>query len=666
MTALDGAGAPMDAQAALERMSLIREFENKVQQLTEAGEVDGSVHLCLGQEAVPVGAVSSLMPIDRVIATYRGHGWALALGSDPLSMLAEILHRQSGLNGGRAGSALLSDPDHGFFGENSIVGAGVPIGAGLALASASMTSERVVVVSIGDGAMNQGSVTEGLVFAAARSLPLIVICEDNGWSEMTPTERVVRNRRYVSRAEALGIAAMEVDGNDPFAVATAVTEARLIARAGAGPVFIHCLTHRLSGHYNRDIQHYRSAADAALAVAADPIERLIRECAISDLVVRTTRAEISSVLALASAEALAAPRPDPMTALDHMPPDTGGAGSENWAHELRAPTPMTYQKAINVALRAELGTRGDLLLFGEDVGQPGGIFGVTRQLQKEFGESRVFDTPISESAIMGAALGASLEGVRTVVEIMWADFVFVALDQIVNQASNVRYINRSRLTAPMTIRIQQGATPGSCAQHSQSIESILAHIPGVSVGLPSSPDDAYEMTRAAIADPDPTVLLEHRALYQVSGDVRETEGAVPIGGARWRRNGASASIVTWGRMVDVALSAATFLESEHGVQVGVLDLRWLRPLDRAALGTAVKLGAGRVIVLHEAVGLAGFGAEVSSSITEASFKQLAVPVRRITAAESRIPASPVLQGAIVPDVADVVAAVLDQIRGSTP
>ncbi len=646
---------------ALEAMTHIRRFEEAVLAQTVAGAIDGSVHLCLGQEAIPVGAVSALADRDRVVATYRGHGWALALGSDPDRVMAEIHHRASGLNGGRAGSPLLSDPSVGLMGENSIVGAGVPIAAGLALASRTLGEDRVVLVSIGDGAMNQGSVTEAMVFAASRSLPVIIVCENNGWSEMTRTSALLRAQPLSARARALGIDAMEVDGNDPFSVRDAIAEAAARCRAGAGPVFVDCLTHRLGGHYNRDIEHYRPAADRDEAKAADPLVRLLGAADVTAAEAAELEERIVAKVAASVAFAVDSPMPDASSALDHVVAPAAKTADPAPTGET---TELTTQMAINTALRECLEADEKLLVFGEDVGHAGGIFGVTRGLQKTFGPDRIFDTPIAEAAILGAAVGAGMGGVATVAEIMWADFLFVAADQLINQAANVRYITRSELTAPMTIRLQQGATPGSCAQHSQSIEAILAHIPGIAVGLPASPEDAYAMTRAAIADPDPTVLVEHRSQYQISGPVRVGGAIQPAAGARWRRRGDAASIVTWGAMVNVCLGASEALASE-GIEAGVLDLRWLRPLDDAALDEAVQASGGLLVVAHEAVRQGGFGAEVVARITDRHFARLAGPVRRVAAEEVRIPASAVLQRAVLPQVDSVVRAVRDGIREAT-
>ena len=316
---------------------------------------------------------------------------------------------------------------------------------------------------------------------------------------------------------------------------------------------------------------------------------------------------------------------------------------------------------MNRALVEELESRPEVLVFGEDVGAAGGIFGVTRGLQKRFGSHRVFDTPISESAILGAAVGASLEGLRPVVEVMWADFLLVALDQLVNQAANVRYVTSGRASAPLVVRTQQGATPGSCAQHSQSLEALLAHIPGLRVGLPATAQDAYSMLRAAVADDDPCVIIESRALYQLEGEVDPGQ-IEPVGGARLRRTGDDAVIITWGTMMHRALEAASLLADE-GIGVGVLDLRWLAPLDVAAIAAAVRAANGRVIVAHEANLTGGFGAEVAAQIAEHLLYELDAPVIRVGTPDVRMPASPILQAALIP-TADTIAASVRRLVGA--
>lgn len=322
---------------------------------------------------------------------------------------------------------------------------------------------------------------------------------------------------------------------------------------------------------------------------------------------------------------------------------------------------MKFIEAVNLAMRTELEREPRTIVFGEDVGKSGGIFQASRFLQRDFGAERVFDMPIAENAILGTAVGAALAGLRPIAEIMWADFIFVALDQLVNQAANVRYITGGRSSVPMVVRTQQGVTPGSCAQHSQSIEALLAHVPGLKVAVPSCAADAYALLRAAAADPDPCIVIESRALYQSRGLVAITEGAEPVGRAALRRRGGDGLVVAWGPMVGTALQAAAELERE-GLEVGVLDLRWIAPLDEAALVAAAFAAEGRVVVVHEAVRTGGFGAEIVARLTDALRGRCALRIRRVATPDVRMPAAPALQRALLPGVPDIVDAVRANLR----
>ncbi|MCQ6272309.1 thiamine pyrophosphate-dependent enzyme [Pseudarthrobacter sp. R1] len=633
-------------------MAFIRKFEEQVQDLGREGHVVGSVHLCLGQEAIPVGAMSVLEPGDKVLATYRGHGWALACGADPLALMAEIAQRADGVNGGRAGSPMLSAPDAGFLGENSIIGAGLPIAAGVAMADGAKGGTAVVLASLGDGAMNQGGTTEAMIFAAAKNLPVIFACENNGWAEMTPTAVTTRGEHLAMRGQGLNIESHVVDGNDPVAVADAVADAARVCRSGTGPVLLEFKTARLSGHYNKDIQHYRQAEDIEAAKRLDPLLRLRELEGLSDEDAALIDAEVDAEIKLLAEKVRQMPAPNPDGVFEHLyAPDLPVPASSQTSEVKEIP----YFRAVNEALKNAMQRRDEVIVYGEDVGYAGGIFGVTRGLQKQFGQERVFDTPIAESAILGSAVGAAIAGLRPVVEIMWADFVFVALDQIINQASNVRYVNRSKLSAPLVIRMQQGVTPGSCAQHSQSIEAILSHIPGIKVGLPATPQDAYAMTLAAIEDPDPVVLLEHRSMYQTVGEVALNGPTEIAAGAVERRDGADVAIISWGSMVAPALEAAERL-SDEGIDATVVDLRWLRPLDDQAIAKAVSRCGGRVVIAHEAFLSGGFGAEVSALITERHFDLLVSPVVRVGTPDVRMPSAPSLQDSVLPTASDIIDA----------
>jgi 2-oxoisovalerate dehydrogenase E1 component len=637
----------------LKRIIHIRAFEQCALEASQAvpPKVLGSIHLCAGQEAVPVAAVAGLDAADQIISTYRGHGWALASGLPVLEVLGEVCQRSIGINGGRGGSAYLMAPWTRFIGENSIVGAGVPIACGVAQANIAAGNGRVVVVSIGDGAFNQGSTHEGLAFAAARDLPVLIICENNGWSELTPTAQTFKIARIAQRASGYGMPGVTIDGTDPIAIRDTIRHAADRARGGGGPALIECRVPRLWGHYNRDIEHYRSKEDRQSAAERDPILLVSKRLGINqqelDNLISIAKSEMDAVLE----KVLASPLPDAATALDHVwAPITHSAPAP--APENGEPRTMSYIQAVNEALARELETRPEVVVYGEDVGQAGGIFGASRNLLKTYGAARVFDTPISESAILGSAVGAALMGMKPIVEIMWADFLLVALDQLINQAANIRYVTAGRSSVPLVVRTQQGATPGSCAQHSQSLEALLAHIPGLRIALPATPQDAYDILRSAVASPDPCVLFEARGLYQSSGPVGTSGPIQPIGKAIVRRHGTGAAIVTWGTMLGAALEAADAIQN-----VGVIDLRWLSPLDENSLRQIVLDAGGRVVVAHEANLTGGFGAEIVARLHEMLGDRLPLKIKRVGSPDIRMPAASVLSQRLLPNAEKIAAAV---------
>jgi pyruvate/2-oxoglutarate/acetoin dehydrogenase E1 component len=322
--------------------------------------------------------------------------------------------------------------------------------------------------------------------------------------------------------------------------------------------------------------------------------------------------------------------------------------------EPSAPRELRYIQAVNLALRWALDTYPEALTFGEDVAIPGGPFGATKGLHDAFG-NRVFDTPISEAAMIGAALGAAMRGRRPIVEIMYGDFMAVAMDQILNQVANTRYVSRGAWTAPLTIRSQQGNSPGAGAQHSQSLEAWYAHVPGLRVGLPSHPQDAYEMLRTAIASDDPTIIFEHRLLYPDEAPVSLGGPLEVLGGAHIVRPGTDATVITWSRMVGESVKAAESA-AERGHSIEVIDLRWLSPLDFALVAASVHR-TGRVVIAHEANMTGGFGAELAARIATECFWDLDAPIQRVGAPDVRIPAAPALQAAVIPDARTVGAGI---------
>ncbi|MBU0945483.1 MAG: alpha-ketoacid dehydrogenase subunit beta [Proteobacteria bacterium] len=316
----------------------------------------------------------------------------------------------------------------------------------------------------------------------------------------------------------------------------------------------------------------------------------------------------------------------------------------------------TYMQAINDALREEMERDSNVLIFGEDVGQFGGCFGVTKGLFEQFGEKRVRDTPITESAIIGAATGAAAAGLRPVCELMFVDFIGVSMDQLFNQAAKMHYMFGGKISIPMVVRAPQGAGIGAAAQHSQSLEAWFMHIPGLKVVLPATPADAYGLLLTAIRDDNPVVFLEHKLLYGVEGEVPEDAGPIPFGQANICREGTDVTIVAFSKMVYSALEAAETLAGK-GISVEVIDLRTVTPLDIDTILNSVKK-THSLVVAHEAVKVAGVGAEIAAQVAESAIDYLDAPIMRVGAPFTPVPFSPPLEEAFTPGAEEIVAAVL--------
>jgi pyruvate dehydrogenase E1 component beta subunit len=316
---------------------------------------------------------------------------------------------------------------------------------------------------------------------------------------------------------------------------------------------------------------------------------------------------------------------------------------------------LTYAEAIREALAQAMEADPRVFLFGEDVGVYGGAFGVSGDLVHRFGRERVIDTPISELALAGAAVGAALTGMRPVLEIQFSDFVTLAMEQLVNQAAKIRYMFGGKASVPMVVRLPGGSGTGAAAQHSQSLEAWFAHVPGLKVVQPATPHDAKGLLLAAIDDPNPVLVFEHKLLYKTKGPVPAEPYRVPIGSAAVRREGRDVTIVAASAMTPRALAAAVRLAAEN-IDAEVIDLRSLRPLDSATIGASVRK-THRLLVVHEGVKTMGIGAEIAARIAESdAFAQLAAPIVRLGGADVPIPYNPILEKAAVPQEDDIVNA----------
>ena len=633
------------------RMLVIRGFEERVAALYRDGEVPGFVHLSIGQEASAVGACWNLEATDVITSTHRGHGHCLAKGLDPLGMFAELMAKDAGTNRGRGGSMHIADPTLGIFGANGIVGAGLPIAAGAATAAQLRKDGSVAVAFFGDGAVAHGTFHEAVNLAAVWKLPVIFFCENNGYAEFSPAA-TQHAATLEQRAAGYGVGYVSVDGNDVVATATAMKSAVEAARAGAGPVIVEAATYRWHGHYEGDPQRYRSPDELREWEARDPLLVHARRldaagdalAAIEESVARDLDAAVEA------ARRLTAPAAATLTDFvvrarpERAEPESPAAD---------APVYRTMD-AIHAALEAELMSDERVFVAGIDVAAGGNVFGLTRGLHERFGD-RVRDTPISESAIVGLGVGAAMAGMRPVVEIMYLDFLGVCLDQLLNQAAKLPFMTGGAAEMALTVRTQFGAGRSSGSQHSQSLEALLAHIPGLSVVMPSTPADTYGLLRAAIQDPNPVVFIENRLLYGMKGPQPPEDYLVPIGASAVVRPGTDVTVVSVSRMVHEAVAAAEQLEGE-GISVEVIDLRTVAPLDMAPILESVHK-TSRLLIAHEAVVPFGIGAEIAATVAREGFWDLDAPIERIGAAATPPPYAPELERAWLPDRDDIADAI---------
>lgn len=315
---------------------------------------------------------------------------------------------------------------------------------------------------------------------------------------------------------------------------------------------------------------------------------------------------------------------------------------------------ITYLEAVREALTQEMRRDPSVFLLGEDIGVYGGAFGVTRGMLEEFGSERVRDTPISEAAIAGAATGAALMGMRPVMEIMFMDFITIAMNQLVNQAAKIRFMFGGKASIPMVIRTPAGSGTGAAAQHCQSLEAWFINVPGIKVVAPATPYDAKGLLITAIRDNNPVLFMEHKLLYRTKGPVPEELYTIPLGQAAVRREGRDATILAYSVMVPRALEAAEQL-SREGIELEVIDLRSLKPLDQATIVASVSK-TGRVLIVHEAPRTGGFGGELAAVIAESeAFDYLDAPIRRLAGRDIPIPYNRTLERAAVPQVEDILA-----------
>jgi 2-oxoisovalerate dehydrogenase E1 component len=652
----------------LYQMLFIRAFEETVEQLYAAGKMHGTMHLSIGQEAVAVGAIAPLRPEDYITSTHRGHGHAIAKGQDLRSMLAELLGKETGVCRGRGGSMHLADLERGNLGANGIVAGGIPIAVGAGLSIRMQGQDRVVLCFFGDGAANHGNFHEGLNMAAIWRLPVVFLCENNQYAMSMPLRQAMAAPRVADRAAAYGIPGETVDGMDVVAVYRAVRSAVERARRGEGPALIEAITYRYKGHSKSDRQVYRTKDEVQAWMARDPIARLREALIARGWLSEAEAAALEERARQAVADALQAAEGDPEP---HVAQLTEGVYAEDplfpprWirrAFGLEIPVEppvgrreLSYAEALREAMAQAMAADERVFLMGEDIGVYGGAFGVTQGLIERFGPDRVRDTPISENTIVGAGVGAALTGMRPIVEMQFMDFVTLAMEQTVLQAAKVRYMFGGKARVPLVLRLPGGSGTGAAAQHSESLEAWFVHVPGLKVVAPATPYDAKGLLLAALADDNPVIFVEHKLLYRTRGPVPEEPYLVPLGKAAVRRPGRHLTIVAYSIAVLRALEAAERLAAE-GIEAEVIDLRTLKPCDAETVIASVKK-TGKLLIVHEAPLLGGFGGELAAAVAQSeAFAYLEAPIVRLGGADVPIPYHPRLERAAVPQVEDIVEA----------
>jgi 2-oxoisovalerate dehydrogenase E1 component len=641
----------------LRGMIRIRRFEDKCAEMYTREKIRGFLHLYDGEEAVAMGVIPVLGPHDRIVATYREHGHALARGVAMGPIMAEMYGKANGCSGGRGGSMHLFDAASNFYGGNAIVGGGLPLAAGLGLADRMTGEKNVTACFFGEGAVAEGEFHEAMNLAELWDLPVLWVCENNGYAMGSALARTESQTDIHAKAAAYGIESEVVDGMDVVAVEAATRRAVARIRETGRPYLLEARTYRFRPHSMFDAQLYRDKAEIAEWREKGPIVRfqgwLLENGLIHEADIAGITAEIDAEIAEAVAYAEAGAWEPLETLTKHVMAEDRPA--QPVAPEATDETVETsYREAVKQAIREAMIKDDRVFLMGEDVGAYGGCYAVSKGLMAEFGEDRIRDTPLSESGFTGAGIGAAAAGLRPIVELMTVNFSMLALDQILNTAATIRHMSGGQFGCPVVIRMATGAGKQLAAQHSHSLEGWYAHIPGLKVLAPATLEDARGMLLTALEDPDPVLIFENVMLYNMTGKIAANAGAVEIDRAAIRRPGKDVSLITYGGSLFKTLEAAEELARE-GIEAEVIDLRVLRPLDEETILASVGR-TRRAVVVDEGWRSGSLAAEVSARITEGVFWRLDAPVGRVCSVEVPIPYAAHLEQAAIPQVAAIVAA----------
>jgi len=597
----------------------------------------------IGQEAISVGATAALqqdewiMPLHRNLAVFTGRNMPLS------KLFMQWQGNKEGYSKGRERSFHFGSKEHYVCGMISHLGPQLAIADGVALAYKLRKENKVSVAFSGDGGTSEGDFHEALNTAAVWDLPVIFIVENNGYGLSTPVSEQYRCNSLVDKAAGYGMEGVRIDGNNILEVYDTIKGVREYCIKNQKPYLIECMTFRMRGHEEASGIKYVPTQLLEDWERKDPIknyeEWLLMKQVISADEVATIKSAIKTYIdsELKIAIETGSINVDTSEELkdvycSFVPDDSLVMDNSQHSFNNTQTTDKKFIAAISDALRQSMEKHANLILMGQDIAAYGGAFKVTEGFVELFGKDRVRNTPLCESAIVGAALGLSLEGYKAMMEMQFADFATVGFNQIINNLAKIHY--RWGQNADVVIRMPTGGGVGAGPFHSQSNEAWFAHTPGLKVVYPSSPIDAKGLLIAAINDPNPVLFFEHKALYRsISGPVPDEYYEIEIGKARHVQAGEDISVITYGAGVHWALEYA---EKNKQVSLDILDLRTLLPLDYEAIRNAVGR-TGKVLILHEDNLTGGIGGEIAAWIAEHCFYNLDAPVKRCASMDTPIP-----------------------------